>query len=287
MALFAYQAYGFIPILITKHRQKFSKVTNLLMLASIGLMAYAVLLQAGRTFFIVSGILAFACFVCLSRSDRRDMFRDAYVRLGCLMVILLGGAAIFIIGTQRVNIIEIQNTLNGTEYRYFESFFLHAQESSAYFVTVTLHYLAGPWNNLNILFQSDVGVLRLSYGPLENVIGRFLPGQAFTLHPDRAETLRNYINNGGQLSGWRTGFGNVLIWYGWLGLFPFTYILAFVMGRTFRLARASGSLFHFCQAAWVFSVFYMCAFYFPSDSIFWINLTLFFLMIPFLATYWK
>ncbi len=279
-ALFAYQAYGYIPIMATKWRERFPKYVNLIMLIAIFLMAWAVVLQAGRTFFLVVPALIYAAYVASPRILRKQFKSDIFLLFLGGGLFLAGSFVVYIIGVQRVSVLEITNTLQSSEYRYLKSFFESLDDRNAYFFTVVFHYLVGPWSNFNIAILSEAGFARWSFGPLEAVFSRFIDMSAWPVSASRAESLNNYAQLGGQLTGWRTGFGNVLIWYSFSGLAIFVPALGFIVGRTYRLSQTTSSIFFFLRATWILAFFFMCLYYFPSNSIFWVNIVFLFFVVP-------
>lgn len=289
-AIFAYQAYGYIPILLTKWRHRFPMYVNALMAGAIVLMALAVVLQAGRTFFLVAGAIGYATFMVSSKVTKNDRsakgkgrISNVLLYVGVGIAAILGAVAIYLIGIQRVSSAEIANTLHTADYRYFGATLKRIAPDASYFFTVIFHYIAGPWSNFNIAIVSDTDIYRWSAGPFEAIAARFSDRTDLILSGARADNYKRYIMLGGQPTGWRTGFGNVLDWYGFLGMILYIIFIGYASGRLLVKARSSQSLIALLKAVWTITFLLMCLFYFPSDSIFWVNLVQIFLIIPLLV----
>ncbi len=288
-AIFAYQAYGYIPILLTKWRHRFPLYVNAIMSAAILLMALAVVLQAGRTFFLVSGAIGFATFMVSSNTANGSetnrqghKFSNVMLYLGVGIAVIVGAIAIYLIGVQRVSSTEIATTLHSAEYRYFGASLKKIAPDASYFITVIFHYLVGPWSNFNLAIVSDMDFYRWSAGPFEAIAARFSDGQDSSFTGVRADNYKRYIMLGGQPTGWRTGFGNILDWYGFLGMLIYTCFIGYAAGRLLIKARSSHSLVSLLKAVWTITFLLMCLFYFPSDTIFWVNLAQIFIITPLL-----
>jgi hypothetical protein len=284
-AIFAYQAYGYLPIIFTPWRLRFSTVVNAMMLTSIAIMALAVLLQAGRTFFLVAPALCYAAYVSSPNYMRYAIRRDILLRIIALLMALVGSFFIYIIGVQRVSTAEIENTLISAQFRYFGSFFGTIDDQAAYFFTVIFHYFVGPWSNFNITVLAEGELIRWSLGPLEGILDVFADGEDLSLPKGRDQALARYEQLGGQITGWRTGYGNFIVWYGFFGLPLLASILGFLVGKHYRLARATGSLYFFLTSTWVTSIFLMCLYYFPANNIYVINLVLLVVIVPVFARF--
>ncbi len=289
-AVVAYQAYGYIPILLTDWRNRFPLYVNAIMAAAIVLMALAVVLQAGRTFFLVAGAIGCATFMVSSKvskkkeaTKRRSWLSSILLYLGIGVATILAGLAIYLIAVQRVTSTEIAITLSNTDYRYLGESIKKLSPSAAYFFTVLFHYLVGPWSNFNIAITVDTDVFRWSMGPLEAIAARFSSDYDAFFSESRAVNYSRYLMLDGQETGWRTGFGNVLDWYGFFGLVVYTCFIGYVAGRLMVKARLSQSLIALLKAVWAITFLFMCLFYFPTDSIFWVNLALTFIIMPLLA----
>ena len=289
-AIFAYQAYGYIPILLTKWRHRFPIYVNAMMAGAIVLMALAVVLQAGRTFFLVAGAIGYATFMVSSKVTKdaksakgKGRASNVLLYVGVGIAAIFGAVAIYLIGVQRVSSAEIANTLHTADYRYFGATLKRIAPDASYFITVILHYLVGPWSNFNIAIVSDTDFYRWSAGPFEAIAARFSDGYDSAFFGARADNYKRYIMLGGQPTGWRTGFGNVLDWYGFLGMILYTVFIGYAAGRLLVKARSSQSLIALLKAVWTITFLLMCLFYFPSDTIFWVNLAQIFLITPLLV----
>lgn len=288
--LLAYQSYGYIPILVTKWRRYFPFYVNVIMTAAIGLMALAVVLQAGRSFFLVAGSIAYATYLITSNvsgtstnSENASVVRRLLIYLFACFAAISTISIIYLIGVQRVSSVEISNTVLYAEYRYFNEFFKSLPSNIAYFMTAVFHYAAGPWSNFNIAIAVENGIFRWSAGPLEAIIVRFSEGGGADVSVARLDNFRRYLSLGGEPTGWRTGFGNVLDWYGPIGVIVFACFISFIASRSLVAARLFETLTSLLRATWVVAFFIMCLFYFPSDTVFWVNLTHLFVVIPILA----
>lgn len=285
-AILAYQAYAYIPVLLTNWRHRFPFYINAIMAGAIALMALAVVLQAGRTFFLVAAALAGATYmVTLGAARRADFRRKAWysnilLYVGVGFVAIAGGVAIYIIGVQRVSSMEIATVLHSAEYRYLGDWIKSESPSTAYFSTVIFHYLVGPWSNLNIAILAETDFARWSAGPFEVISARFTDRYDVGYAGTSLESYKRYLMLGGQPSGWRTGFGNILQWYGFLGMVIYAVFIGYVTGNLMYRAKNSQSLLAFLKAVWAVAFFLMCLFYFPSDTLFWVNLTLVFVVLP-------
>ncbi len=288
-AILAYQAYGYIPILLTHWRHRFPLYINAMMVVAVALMALAVVLQAGRTFFLVGVALAAAVYMVSPKDAkgayvrRKKWYSNILLYIGLCVVTIVGAITIFVIGVQRVSSDEIAIVLVNAEYRYFGDWFTTNSPTVAYFSTVVFHYLVGPWSNLNIAIAAETDFFRWSYGPFEAILARFSDGYDASYSGITLDSYRRYLMLGGQPTGWRTGFGNVLQWYGFAGLVIYPLFIGFFTGRLICCAKKSESLIAFLRAVWVVAFFLMCLFYFPSDAIFWVNLTLVFAIFPILV----
>lgn len=289
-AIFAYQAYGYIPILLTKWRHRFPMYVNAMMAGAIVLMALAVVLQAGRTFFLVAGAIGYATFMVSSKVTKdaksakgKGRVSNVLLYVGVGIAAIFGAVAIYLIGVQRVSSAEIANTLHTADYRYFGATLKRIAPDASYFITVIFHYLVGPWSNFNIAIVSDTDFYRWSAGPFEAIAARFSDGYDSAFFGARADNYKRYIMLGGQPTGWRTGFGNVLDWYGFLGMILYTIFIGYAAGRLLVKARSSQSLIALLKAVWTITFLLMCLFYFPSDTIFWVNLAQIFLITPLLV----
>jgi hypothetical protein len=289
-AIMAYQAYAYIPILLSNWRHRFPLRINTIMAVAVALMALAVVLQAGRTFFLVGAVLAAAVYVVSPKvpkdaaAQQKKWHSSILLYCGAGIVAIVGGMTIFVIGVQRVSSEEIAIVLHTAEYRYFGDWFATNSPTVAYFSTVVFHYLVGPWSNLNIAIVAETDFARWSYGPFEAIFSRFSEGYDPGYSGSALDSYKRYLMLGGQPTGWRTGYGNVLQWYGFLGFVIYAIFIGFFTGRLMCRASNSKSLVAFLKAVWAVAFFLMCLFYFPSDTIFWVNLTLVFAVLPMLIS---
>lgn len=281
LVIFAYQAYGYIPILFSHWRRDFRRATNVYMAIAIVVMAFCVILQAGRTFFLILPVLIYAAYATGSDTSRRSQRNDRLMIAAGILSLLVGAFFVFIIGVQRVSPAEISYVLSISEYRYGQSW-ISASEEGSYFATVFFHYLVGPLSNFNIAVFSEDSYFRLSLGPLEAFLSRFAESE-WELSGSRWASQYNYLVNGGQPTGWRTGLGNVLDWYGYLGVLTFTAVMGWILGGICTRSRGQVSLWLHMRATWLTSIMLMTLFYFPVDSIFGVNLVLLFLIFPILV----
>jgi len=259
LSFIAYQGYGFIPILIVKkYRLMFSRNIQLIYVLSLIVLFSLVLLQAGRTIFLVLAISLFISHIVLGAKLN-------FKKITISIVLLIVAAVLLqILLELRVSENYLQSLINETQFRY--NLIDSSTPSILQFLTFT-NYFAGPLvgfsylieasNNVDLLFNDSLGV-----------IAPFI----YAAPTNDQVLLDNLEGLGHSSSAWLTGYGAIIAWHGFIPFVFFIIILYFNIAKMLKRWKSKPSLYNYLSLFWVLYLVLFINFYYPKDYIFTINI---------------
>jgi hypothetical protein len=282
-AIFAYQAYGAIPLVLSRFNVRLHGVARLFLLSSIFLMALAVILQGGRTFFLSLFALSYAWFVLSDKCERRERFRSLQFKVLLTLTVIVSFAAIAFIALFRPGEAEILDNNSRSEMRYEVP--LLSDPNQRYLLLSLLDYSVAPTFDFFRTIESENYLARLTPGPARAVLSRFTDGVELTNY--EKENIANFSKLGGFSSAWRSAYGNFIVWYGYVGQFILAMAVGILVGVSIKKSKVKNTLYTRLSASWAIYLYLFCFLYFPSDSIFLINATIVWMVFPLLSLFRK
>jgi len=236
----------------------FSRNIQLIYVLSLIVLFSLVLLQAGRTIFLVLAISLFISHIVLGAKLN-------FKKITISIVLLIVAAVLLqILLELRVSENYLQSLINETQFRY--NLIDSSTPSILQFLTFT-NYFAGPLvgfsylieasNNVDLLFNDSLGV-----------IAPFI----YAAPTNDQVLLDNLEGLGHSSSAWLTGYGAIIAWHGFIPFVFFIIILYFNIAKMLKRWKSKPSLYNYLSLFWVLYLVLFINFYYPKDYIFTINI---------------